>query len=201
MATVRQLITRTLRMLGVVGEGNPAPSAYDAQRALETLRHLYTQLIANGAFYPLTDVVTDEAYEAGENERVINAAGVAIDITLPLTIETTDPLTGATTDRAPYDRSAVLVTGVVAATYLYDADVADWLSIEDLTLESAAPLSVRYGTGLAALLAMELAPEFGVEPGGALVSMANDGSRALYIKRPMTATLDAGLHSRNWRIR
>lgn len=199
--TVRQLITRALRMLGVVGEGNPVPSAYNATAALEVLKHYYTQLVAGGAFGPLTDVVTDEAYTAGENERVINTSDVAIDITLPLVIEATDQVTGETVDRAPYDRSVVLVTGVEAATYLYDADVADWLSIEALTLDSAAPLSVRYSTGLAALLAIELSAEFGFEPGSGLIAMANEGSRALYIKRPLVATLDAGLQSLNWRRR
>lgn len=192
--TLRQLITRALRLIGVVGSGRPVPAAYDAATALEAFKHLLTQAIGNGVFYPLTDVVIEADYTAGENERIVNRENVAI--TLPLTIDTADPVTGETTERTPYDRSVVLAVG--AATYLYDADQAGWIAIENLTLDSVAPLGVRYGTALAALLAMEIAPEYGVEPSPSLVAMANDGAQSLYVKRPMTVSIDVGLQSRRW---
>jgi hypothetical protein len=194
MPTVRQITTRALRFLGVVSEGQPAPSAYDSELAREALQSLYTQLIASGAFGDLTDVDIEDDYEAGENERVVNVSDGDVSVTMPALIETTDPDTGATTERLPYDRSVVIVAR--QGTYMYDADEGDWLQVDALELTDTAPLSGRYGTGLAALLAVSLAPDYGAEPGSALTALANEGSQQLYQKRLLTASLDPGLTAR-----
>lgn len=191
--TVRQLITRSLRFLNVVSEGNPAPFAYAFDNALVALTDLYRQYIAMGAFGEITDVLTAADYTAGENERVINSGAAAITVTLPTTI------TENGTARAPYDRAFVLVAAD-DATYLYDADQADWVRIETLTLDSTAPLSQRYGSGLAALLAASLAPEYGVVLDPVTVALADEGARSLRIRRIAPAVLDPALRALNWRL-
>jgi hypothetical protein len=46
--------------------------------------------------------------------------------------------------------------------HIYDAAYAAWTLVEELTLDSYAPLAVRYRAGLEARLAVRLAEEHGV---------------------------------------
>jgi hypothetical protein len=189
--TVRQLVTRAFRYLGLASEGIPAPLDYDADVGLQALKGLYLQFIAGGAFGVLTDVLTDADYDANENERVINSSAGSIVVTNPTTI------TESGVTRAPYDRSVIIVAG--GSTFLYDADLAGWQTIETLTLNSTAPLAQRYGTALAALLAASLAPEYQTQLSPIAVALADEGARALRITRQINATIDPGLRALTWR--
>lgn len=185
MTTVRQTITRAYRMLGVLGEGNRAPSADQAVDGLEALGSLYLQLISAGRFGPMTDVAVEEAYTAGENERIADISGLSVAITLPTTIADTDENGDATT-RAPQDRSVVQIAG--GSTYIYDIGnpgEAKWVSVDSLTLDSVTPLSARYATPIAALLACAIAAETGFDPPAMVLSMAEAGRATLRIKKPI----------------
>lgn len=182
MATCRQLITRSLRQLSVVSTGRPVATAAEAVDALESLKALYASLITEGLFGKITDVLTDEDYTADENERVINNSETAITVSLPF--EVTETINGADVTRAPEDRAFVLVAGTDPQAWLYDADLGDWTDTNLLTLDDYAPLSGRFLAHLSALLALDVAGEYGAEPTPSLAQHAARGRAALRLKTP-----------------
>jgi hypothetical protein len=160
MATCRKIVTAALRKTGVVGEGQQAPPAYDAQVALETLQNWYLGAVAQGLFGRLCDVIIDADYEAGEFERISNPTGATATVTLPSTV--VDDCTGET--RVPVDLCPVVQTSAEATEpqiSLYDGQLGHWVSLNGLTLDSEAPLSTRGPDGLSSLLATALAEEYG----------------------------------------
>jgi hypothetical protein len=188
MYTCRQLITRSLRMLGVIGEGNPAPTAAQGDDGLNALIALYNGLIGTGTFGPLKDVLITENYTAKENERVIDATGL-LTVTLPLTVDVTlcdgepyDPTCDTT--RPVQDRSIVLQLGGTPKASIFDGDLNAWTDVNALTLDSTAPLSGRFGTGLCAILAQNIAPEYGLEAPPQILGLADAGHAALKLKKP-----------------
>lgn len=191
MATCRHLITRALRMLSLVTEGHPEPEAYDAQNALEAFRDMLTAYVAEGVFGPLTNVAVSADYTAKENERVADVSGSDVVITLPATISEVDPCTGATVTRAPYDRSVVLIAG--GDCYIYDANHGAWSQVGALTLDSHAPLSATLERGLAALLAGNLAPDYGVNLSPVVLGVASSTHAALRRKPPIPVAVEGPL--------
>lgn len=171
MATCQALIKRSLRMLGELNSGREPP-ANEAADALEALQGLYKHLVACGTLGALRDVLTATNYTAKENERVINASGGAITITLPMTVQDCDTfgVAGASYDygfcgsangvRPPRDRSVVVKAGATPTTWIYDADLAAWVDIDGLTLTSVAPFTQKLETGMAALLAAHIVAEY-----------------------------------------
>jgi len=130
------------------------------ERGLQVFQDLLLELIAGGAFGRFNDVIVDEDYTAEEQDRILVTDTSAITITLPETVD--DDLVG---DRPPLDGSIIAVTDVATldrATFIYDAAYAAWTLIEDLTLSSFAPLSIRYRSGLEAKLAVRLSEENGM---------------------------------------
>src|SRR5690242_8868223 len=113
--TVRSLVNRAHRYLQTYGSGE-TPSDDDGDIGLEELKLYLKQLISKGVFGPITDVVVEDDYEAGENERIANISGGSVAVTLPATI--TDAVTGD--ERAPEDRAVVIVAG--DSTSIYDAN-------------------------------------------------------------------------------
>lgn len=184
MKTMRQLTTRSLRMLKVVGGlGNRVPFAEDSQDAMDAAEAMFTGLIANGVFGPETVVLVDDDYTAGENERVLNTSETEVDITFPATLE--DTSSGFTVTRAPYDRSFGIVAGAEPRFVLYDADLADWVDLSGLTLDSTAPLTGRFYDHLSAILAEHISIGYGEEPPPALLRLAQTGRAALRLKKPI----------------
>lgn len=161
MRTCRQVITTALRKLGVVGAGRRAPTAEDAADALEVLLAWYSGAVSSGMFGRLADVTTEAAYEAKEFERITILGADEVEITLPITI-TDDPLCD---DRPPVDLCPVVIVATEPLNWLYDGAIGDWVALYGLTLDSDAPLSSRSGDGLACVLAVQLADEFGGQVG------------------------------------
>ena len=64
-------------------------------------------------------------------------------------------------------------------TYVYDAALARWTDLANLNIGDPAPLSTRYGEGLACELAIRLAPEYNQEPSAAIVRGAAQGRSAM----------------------
>jgi hypothetical protein len=185
MSTVRSLVNRAHRYLKTYGSGE-TPTDDDADVALEELLLYLKQNVAKGVFGPLTEVVIEDDYEAGENERVVNTSGVAVTVTLPDTV--TDAYTGD--ERAPYDRSVVVVAG--ESTNLYDAEFGDWVTVETLTLNSDEPFA---SYNLAWPLALQLAETFNLQPGPVLLGKADSTQAALRIKQPIRVSVASPLLS------
>lgn len=173
MVTCRDIITRALRKARVYAAGE-TPSDDDMTDGLDELQNLYEQWISNGMFGRLSDVLTNDDYEAAPNERVTITAGA---VTIPTTIDDDG------TDFPPFDMAAVEVVDTAAETvtrYLY-ANGA-WVEISGLGLDDEAPLAHRGRSGLAACLALSLAEEFGAEVGAGVVRQAASFKTGLSLK-------------------
>ncbi len=156
MATVLEIIGGAIAELGV-DEAEAALSgdipAWEADRGLRVLQAMFREAVDRGVFGRVEDYLADANYEAEEGQRVYSAG---FTITLPTTI--TDADTGD--DRRPRDLAMIQV--VNAATdpqiSIYDANVAAWTRIDNLTLDlDPCPLSGRNRHGLECALARRLA--------------------------------------------
>lgn len=172
MATCISVITRALRFLGVLGEGE-APSANGAADALESLQGLYYDLIDKGA--DLTDVRITANYTAEENERVFNVGGPFV-VTLPdyITDTSLTPDDDGLQRRPPREFAVISIAGDPRETHVYDPTLGDWVAIEDLETTDEAPWASQLNQGLSAMLAVILAPEYGVEPRPVVAALAED---------------------------
>lgn len=184
--TVRTIVKGAMFKLGVLPIGRE-PTSPQAQAALETLQALYRELIGQGVFGRLYDVlVTTATYSAREQERVVCDSQGGVTVTLPETItqslidsapyrcftyDTNAPDYGRgcwsseVFPRPPRDGACIVVADVNSSFekyYLYDSNRAYWVLIDSLTLDSTAPLSARYQNGLSAVLAERMADPFGM---------------------------------------
>ena len=151
MATVRDIVTRALRMAGIVDREDD-PTAAELRDGMFVLQNLYDSWLTGGMFGRLTDVYEPGDYEAGEGERVYLDAGSTL--TLPAEIDN---------DRKPRDLAAIegFISGGSRVAYIWDRTA--WVQINDLDENDEAPLSNRGVNGLAACVAVHYADEFGAE--------------------------------------
>lgn len=184
MSTVRDIATRAARWVALV-DGQVPLDASIASQALFALQALYGDLITRGA--DLTDVYKSADYTANENERVTNSTSITV--TLPSTITDVD----TQTTRPPRDFSTVVVVGSTPATYVYDANLAAWVHIEGLTLNSAAPWSAFLGQSLAAMLAVFMAEEGGLVVPPACATMAGEGRNRIIARLQMSGQRNGSL--------
>ncbi len=183
MATCQALIKRSLRLLGELNSGREPP-ANEAADGLEALKALYKHLVATGTLGRLRDVLASASLTAGENQRIVNTSGSPITITLPTQVQDCDTFNprgvcgpwdygfvnqAVTGMRPPRDRSVVVEAGAIPITYIYDADLASWVQIDNLVLTDEAPFTQKLATGMAALLAVHIAPEYGDNPPSPIV--------------------------------
>lgn len=178
---VREIIKGALKKGTVLPIGRE-PSAAQNADGLVALQALYRELIGQGVFGRLTDVlVTTSVYAARENERVVIDAPAGCDVTLPKQI--TLELLGSSPGYAPYgaydygrgwgtdtlprpprDGSAIVIADVnsdLEKYYLYDGNRAYWVWIDELDFKDRAPLGTRYENGLKAKLWVRLASSYG----------------------------------------
>lgn len=178
MATCRATVNRALRKLGKLAAGREARDA-DATDVLESLRGLYRSLINSGTLGRGREVIPTSDYTANENERIFRNSDVtgAIEITLPELVRDTLGMPAeygsrwvppaSTTDadlRPPRDGAFVVISDAYSGEtqeYIYDGTLCRWFLLSDLTLDDTAPLSHRDPDGLAAMLASQIADEFG----------------------------------------
>lgn len=192
MATCGDIVNRALRKLGRLGSGRD-PRTVDATDTLNALRGLYTSLIAVGAFGRLSDVIPTADYVAGENERVFRDTDATLTITLPETMPMyreprsypderdawnygTNYENVAGNVRPPRDGAVVQIADSYTGeseTFVYDGSLRQWQSLDGLGLGDSAPRSSDDPEGLAAMLAMEVADQFGAELSQAAVMQAN----------------------------
>jgi hypothetical protein len=161
MTTARQIVTRALRELMYMQEGE-SPSAQSITDGLDALNGLLASFHNQGMliFYPpgktwigdwsqATDYAIDDA---------VSRNGSTYYCTLAHT-SSVDDQPGSSANWATY-----------------------WTLYAEtpMTLSSTFPLDVSQERGVIALLAVELAPMFGVEPSPLTFAKSKDGMNALY---------------------
>lgn len=161
MATCSDIIARALRMVGIVGKGDE-PTATEEDDAMFALLAIY-QRLADTALSTDTTVYETDDYEPEEGERVYCTGTV----TLPTTIDDGDT-------RLPLDLAAIqyLDENTSSAWRTYISDKGAWTRIDNLTEASTAPFADRNQEGLAALLAMEIAEEYGAQVSASVIAKA-----------------------------
>jgi hypothetical protein len=176
VASCLTIVNSSLRKLGVLASGREARPV-DRDDALQQLRDLYRQLISQGAFGRLRDVIPLVNYTAFGNERIFRNQSATLQITLPQTVANfpywldrgiygyrNEPSPSAlTADKTtPRDCSVVSIVDAFIPgifDFIYDGQMKLWQGIYDLTITSEAPLSFRDPQGLAAYLAVQMADE------------------------------------------
>lgn len=177
MAACRLVVSGALRKLGKLAAGRE-PRTQEATDALEALRGLYQSLITSGALGRLHDVVPTTSYTAGENQRILRRDAAVATISLPELVDDVypsgfippygarwvPPSTPLSNKRPPRDGSVVVINDAVTGAsqqWIYDGHTNEWQAVHSLTLDSPAPLSERDLTGLQAMLAVQIADEYG----------------------------------------
>lgn len=196
-----QLITRSLRMLRVTGGVREVPANMTAP-ALEILQSLILSLPGSTHW---TEVEAAAAYTAGENERIRVTVAGSVTITVPSAVSSAhgvlyccdqvELVCSGGSDRAPRDGARVQICTIsggatTEATYRYCADRGEWLRADSLVLTSTVPVNADLEDGLAALLAVRLADEFGRDLRPVTAAMAADTRmrmRGRYGKRQAVA--------------
>lgn len=166
MATVLDWVGRSLRMLGVLAAGQ-VPSGQKAADALEAANGLILGLPQIGYAPSLREVIITADYTAGEDERVVNGGGYVV--TLPSTVDDCGDV------RAPRNGARVVTVAAGAAVTSIYLSNSGWHQVSGLALTDPAPLGPELYTGLCAVLAVHLGPEFDQEPSPAVVSLAQAG--------------------------
>lgn len=159
MTTVRQIVTAAYVRGGLADARRPL-DASQAEQGLELLADLYQELIGEGYFGRLTDVAYYENATATPGQRITVSDTDAITITLPTYVY--DPEyeagDGETANQRPIVEGSIVVVQDIYSTYLatYISHAGYWTRIEDLTLDSEAPLTPKYNKGLKAALTVRL---------------------------------------------
>lgn len=171
----RGIVSGALRKCGVLAAGREARAA-DLNDTFDALKNLYLQLVNQGSFGRLSDVVPISDYAAGENQRIFRNTEAVETITFPELVTTDDG------DLPPLDLSVIVIVDAfsqMGGTYLYDVVTRLWTSVSDLTLDSEAPLSSRDAQGLMALLATQIVDEYGNQLGAATIRQAGSFQSSL----------------------
>lgn len=179
--TVRDICTKAFRKLGVLRAGGEMKTA-DAEDARVSLQSFLMECVTAGTFGRVRDVLIAQpsTVTAGENQHVNIASAGVVTVDLPSTVavdywaycnpvgDYSWPLNEAayysSEVRAPRDRSVVMVTNrdqPERPVYVFDGTIQRWMRLDVLTLNDEAPLSARNSDGLASVLAVRLADEFG----------------------------------------
>lgn len=174
MSTALDIMRRALRAIGVLKAGKE-PTGPDAQDALE---HLQSVILGLPGFFHngrWCEAAIDSAYTARESERItVTTPGV---VTLPTVI------TCNTVSRPPYDLAKVQIIGADAENaglWLFSATKGAWGQADALSTSSELPFGPEDDAGLAALLAVDMAAEFGgeAELGQRTVAVAQAAARS-----------------------
>lgn len=181
METCRDIITAAARKLGILRAGGTLQSA-DAADGLRSLTSLYNGWVNGGAFGRVYSVPISASgdYTAGPNTHINVLTDEQVSVELPATMDRINwcswrpwrdygwglniPYSDGV--NVPPDKTVVRITdqfGPSRAIYIYDGYVQLWMRIDNLALTDEAPLSQRDADGLAAIVAMRMSDEFGLE--------------------------------------
>lgn len=174
MSTCQNIVRRAMRLMGVLTAGQQ-PSGADATDGMERLQSIILSLpgLTQGGHW--REHAASSAYTAKEGSRITVTAPGAV--TLPLTV-TCDGYT-----RPPRDLAKVQILGASAAnagTWLYSATKGVWGKASNMALGDELPFGAEDDEGLAALLAVAWADEYGPSAviGPRTVALAAQASRS-----------------------
>lgn len=205
------VVKGALRKLGVLASGR-TPRDTDRDDTFAALQGIYRQLITNGAFGRLRDVVPTTDFTAVGNVRIFRPAdAAAISITLPETVNRQDywcdhriygscwcPDNTVRRDvTPPRDCSVVTISdGLTGNTYdfIYDGHTKLWQGIYDMELTDPAPLSFRDPQGLMAYLAWQVADDFSAPVGQSTLKLAQNFQSGLVTRFSMPSEQVAGVY-------
>lgn len=194
MTTILDHASRALRALGVIGKGQVA-SGSDGEDALQHYQDMINDLpgLRKGRWTEVL-LTSAAAYEASDGER-INVQGYAATITLPTTYE---DATGTTVPQRDLSRVQIIGTGhAQAGLWVYVASAGAWVQVDDLELSDDVPFGAEDDAGMVAMLAVELAPEFGEQATLSQVVIERAGrqlrSFRARFRRAVTVPVDAAL--------
>lgn len=200
-STCQTIINRALSKLGI-REAGSNPDAADSALGLQGLKSVYRGLITSGALGEMYSVIpVDPTYTAGENERIFRNSEDIETIELPETIAmpvlvSDYGMLSYTTDessvRPPRDGAVITITDAstdVTVDYIYDGQTFKWRDVEGLSLNDIAPLSRRDENGLASMVAIEIADEFGQQVSDRTQKAAMLYVNGLTVNRSQAGTL------------
>lgn len=159
MATCNAIIQRAFRMARIVAIGDE-PTAHELTEGMAVLEAIY-QRLADTALSAFEEIAETDDYTARPNERIY------CDGTVTLPDLTED-------DKRVPDLACVTYQdeNTDGAWRSYVSDRGDWVRLDSLTQDSEAPLSKRNEEGLSALVAVEIAEQFGREAGATTLQKA-----------------------------
>jgi hypothetical protein len=159
MATsIQETIDRAMRSMGVIAAGKSA-GGNDATDGLRALQDVINDLplLMDGQW---TDVfLTDaSAYAASDGERIFTQSHNPT-ITLPAAYTNEYGATVATLDGSRVQ----IIGGAKAGVWVYAASLGAWAQVDALEVGDDSPFGKEDDSALAALVAVSLAGEYGVE--------------------------------------
>lgn len=206
MTTVRDIITRAHRLLGVVAAGESL-SADDGASGLEAFLGLLDELLPD--LLPVS--VTGDYETAGNRHLLVDGTAGALTVTLPadpsdgMRVQVTDIAADFATHNVTVARNGrllegsaanqTLATNGISKTWMYRGDTGNWHLLSTLAQADTLPFPSRYDQALAAVLAVVLQGEFGAQLAPGVVTQAEAGRRALEARYADTSDLiaDRGL--------
>jgi hypothetical protein len=195
MATCQDIIDRALRILGVLAAGEVA-SGHDGQAGMRGLQEVVDTLpLLRDGEWAETKLTGEGAYTAADGQR-IRTLGHGGQIVLPA-------------DAADLSRVQVVGQGhPQAGLWIYAAAEGAWARADALAIGDESPFGADDEAGLAALLAISLAEEYGAEvPGSAMAraSRAQTSFRSRFYREVVVGCADevlrtADLGGDGWRV-
>lgn len=165
MTTLRVIFGRAARMARAIQLGETA-SAEEMAAMLEDAQGFFL----NYPIRKLTDVLIDDDYEAGENERISWTSGSPT-VTYPTSITTDGPA------RTPYNGAIVETSATTGSTRkIYIAELKTWMTLTSLTADSEQPFGPTHDADVAAMLAARFCgPVFQTATPDDVIALANQG--------------------------
>lgn len=175
--TLREVITTALRLKGVLGDGQRAPSAEQAVDGLAAFNAMWRSMQGKEVGQRLKRV-----WDAEAGDDAIAGGLYSVNVTTPEEPNNGDRIgvTGAVTVTAGSgtieEAASKVTTG--PTSWFYREDIADWVKETDLGLDDDHPFSSDMDEGLPYMLAMRL-PDYGAEPTPEVVQLAGEGRARL----------------------
>lgn len=161
MITCRDIVSRALRMAGIVPKGRD-PKAAEMTDGMFALQSLYDSMFTGGMFGRLRDRHVEDDYEIEPGQRVFVESGI---VTLPTP--------GGYDCRSIRDLAAIEINeSGVRKAYIWDR--FKWVRLDSLGETDEAPLAHRGAEGLASCLALHIVGDYGLQPTAMMVSNAGN---------------------------
>ena len=167
MTTIRETLTRAIRMTRARPLGD-TPASEEIDAALEDAQDMFLSF----PIRLLTDVLIDDDYEAGENERITYLSG-----TPTVTYPTSIAATSTSAARTPQNGAMVEVTATTGSTRkIYIAELKTWMTLTALELTSEQPFGPTHDLDVAAMIAARICgPVLQHEVPQDVIALANMG--------------------------